>query len=185
MLFRSKGKYFVVSIHREENVDAKESLEKLMDALNAVAETYKMPIVMSVHPRTKNRLEEYKLKTHELINFRKPFGYFDYSNLQLNAFCVLSDSGTIQEESSIMGFPAVQLRTSSERPEAFDEGVLILSGLDKDIILQAVEITVKQVAAGEKFNIPENYCDINVSSKVLRLMVGFAKIIQKKRGFKR
>lgn len=177
----SNKKYFVASIHREENVDSKESLVKLIDSLNAVAEIYKMPIIMSTHPRTKNRLEEYNLKFHKLINFHKPLGYFDYNNLQLNAFCVLSDSGTILEESSIMGFPAIQMRVSSERPEGFDEGVLILSGLDKDIILQAVDITTKQVAAGEKFNIPRNYRDINVSSKVLRLIVGLAKIVKSRR----
>jgi UDP-N-acetylglucosamine 2-epimerase (non-hydrolysing) len=180
-----KWKYFVASIHREENVENKESLAKLIDSLNAVAETYKMPIIMSVHPRTAKRLEEYKLKANNLVNFHKPMGYFNYNNLQQNAFCVLSDSGTILEESSIMGFPAIQTRVSSERPEGFDEGVLILSGLDKEIILQAINITTKQVAAGEKFNIPRNYRDINVSSKVLRLIVGLTKIIQKKRGYKK
>lgn len=179
-----KGKYFVASIHREENVDSKESLVKLIDSLNAIAEIYQMPIIMSTHPRTKKRLEEYNLKAHKLVNFHKPLGYFDYNNLQLNAFCVLSDSGTILEESSVMGFPSIQMRISSERPEGFDEGVLILSGLDKDIILQAIDITVKQVATGEKFNIPRNYRDTNVSSKVLRLIVGLTKIIQKKRGYK-
>ncbi|NCO15426.1 MAG: UDP-N-acetylglucosamine 2-epimerase (non-hydrolyzing) [Candidatus Nealsonbacteria bacterium CG_4_10_14_3_um_filter_36_16] len=176
-----KNKYFLASIHREENVESKELLTKLIDALNAVAETYQMPIIMSTHPRTRARLEEYRLKAHELINFHKPLGYFDYNNLQLNAFCVLSDSGTIQEESSIMGFPAIQIRESSERPEAFDEGVLILSGMDKDIILQAIDITTKQVAASEKFNVPKNYQDTNVSSKVLRLIVGLAKIVKKRR----
>jgi len=176
-----KNKYFLASIHREENVESKELLTKLIDALNAVAETYQMPIIMSTHPRTRARLEEYRLKAHELINFHKPLGYFDYNNLQLNAFCVLSDSGTIQEESSIMGFPAIQIRESSERPEAFDEGVLILSGMDKDIILQAIDITTQQVAASEKFNVPKNYQDTNVSSKVLRLIVGLAKIVKKRR----
>ena len=180
-----KGKYFVASIHREENVESKESLTKLIDSLNAVAETYKMPIIMSTHPRTAKRLEEYKLKANKLVNFHKPMGYFDYNNLQLNAFCVLSDSGTILEESSVMGFPAIQTRVSSERPEGFDEGVLILSGLDKDIILQAIDITIKQVAVGEKFNIPRNYRDTNVSSKALRLVVGLTRIIQKKRGYKK
>lgn len=176
----TKGKYFVASIHREENVDSKESFKKLIDSLNAVAENYKMPIMVSAHPRTANKLKEYGFKTNKLINFHKPFGYFDYVKLQKNAFCALSDSGTIQEESSILGFPAIQIRESSERPEAFDEGALILSGLDKDIILQAIEITVKQAVMGEKFNIPKNYRDINVSSKVLRLVVGFAKIVKKR-----
>jgi len=174
-------KYFVASIHREENVDSKESLEKLIDSLNAVAKEYKMPIIMSTHPRTANRLAEYNFKADKLINFHKPMGYFDYNKLQKNAFCVLSDSGTIHEEASIMGFPAVQVRVSSERPEAFDEGVAILSGLDKDIILQSVNITVKQLAAGEKFEVPLAYRPVNVSGKVLRLIVGLTKIIQKKK----
>lgn len=176
-----KGRYFVASIHREENIDSEDSLAKLIESLNAVAAAYKMPIMMSTHPRTAQRLKEYGFKADKLINFHKPFGYFDYINLQKNAFCVLSDSGTIQEESSNIGFPAVQIRQSSERPEAFDEGTVILSGLDKDIILQSIEIMTKQSAAGEKFNIPRNYRDINVSSKVLRLVVGLAKILKKKR----
>ncbi|PIU98617.1 UDP-N-acetylglucosamine 2-epimerase (non-hydrolyzing) [Candidatus Wolfebacteria bacterium CG03_land_8_20_14_0_80_40_12] len=181
----SPKKYFVASIHREENVENKESLTKLIDSLNAVAEIYKMPIVVSAHPRTAKRLAEYKFKINKLINFHKPFGYFDYGNLQLNAFCVLSDSGTIHEESSIMGFSAIQVRVSSERPEAFDEGVAILSGLDKDVILQSIDITVKQIAAGKKFNVPAAYRVDNVSSKVLRLVVGLTKIIQNKRGFRK
>jgi UDP-N-acetylglucosamine 2-epimerase (non-hydrolysing) len=179
----TKNKYFVVSLHREENVEKKESLTGLIDALNVVAETYKMPIIMSTHPRTASRLKEYNFEINELINFHKPFGFLDFVKLERNAFCVLSDSGTIQEESSILGFPAIQVRNSSERPEAFDEGVLILSGLDKDIILQAIEIITKQFSAGEKFNIPRNYQDTNVSSKVLRLIVGLTKIVKKKRGF--
>ena len=181
----SPRKYFVASIHREENVDGFEPLTKLIDSLNAVAETYKMPIIVTTHPRTAKKLEEYRIKGNKLINFHKPFGIFDYIKLQKNAFCVLSDSGTIQEESSILGFPAIQARNSSERPEAFDEGVLILSGLDKDIILQSIEITVKQYETGEKFNVPRNYQDKNVSSKVLRLVVGLTKIIQRKRGYQK
>lgn len=181
----SPHKYFVVSIHREENVDNHDSLTKLIDALNTIAETYRMPIIMTTHPRTAKRLEEYKIKANKLINFHKPFGIFDYIKLQKNSYCVLSDSGTIQEESSLLKFPAIQVRNSSERPEAFDEGVLILSGLDKDIILQSIEIMVKQHKAGEKFNIPKNYQDKNVSSKVLRLVVGLTKIVQKKREYQK
>ena len=179
----TKNKYFVASIHREENVEKKESLNKLIDALNTVARTYKMPIIISTHPRTANRLKEYNFKVNKLINFHKPFGYLNYVKLEKNAFCVLSDSGTIQEESSILGFPAIQVRNSSERPEAFDEGTLILSGLDKDIILQAIEIITNQFSVGEKFNVPKNYQDTNVSSKVLRLIVGLTKIVKEKRGF--
>lgn len=177
----SPKKYFVASIHREENVESKESLAKLIDSLNSVAEKYKMPIIVSTHPRTANKLKEYNFKADKLINFNKPLGYFDYNKLQKNALCVLSDSGSIQEESSIMKFPAIQLRVSSERPEAFDEGVLILSGIDKNIILQAIDITTKQFSAGEKFNIPKNYQDTNISNKVLRLIVGLAGIVKNKR----
>ncbi len=177
-------KYFVASIHREENIESKESLAKLIDSLNAVAEIYKMPIIVSTHPRTSKRLSEYKFKVNKLVNFHKPMGYFDYNKLQKNAFCVLSDSGTIQEESSIMGFPAIQVRVSSERPESFDEGVVILSGLDKNVILQSIEITTKQVAEGKKFKVPLAYQADNVSSKVLRLIVGLAKIVRQRRGCK-
>jgi len=141
-----------------------------------------MPIFLSTHPRTAKRLGKYRFKAHRLINFHKPFGYFDYVHLQKNAFCALSDSGTILEESSILQFPAIQVRNSSERPEAYDEGVAILSGLDKDIILKSIEIVTKQFALGERFNVPQNYKYSNVSGKVLRLIVGLTKIIKKRRG---
>ena len=177
----SPKKYFVASIHREENVDTKESLTKLVDILNSIAEEYKLPLMVSTHPRTKKKLDEYKLKVDKLINFHKPFGLFDYVTLQKNAHCVISDSGTIQEESSILGFPAIQVRTSSERPEAFDEGTLILAGLDLDRVLDAIDVTVKQFEGGEKFNIPKAYQDTNFSSKVLRLVLGYAKILKHKR----
>ena len=172
-------KYFAVSIHREENVESRESLAKLMASLTAVADHYKMPIVVSTHPRTAARLKELKFNEHPRIHFHKPFGYFDYVNLQKNAFCVMSDSGTIPEEAAILKFPALQVRESSERPEAFDEGVLILSGLDKDAVLQSIEIVTEQYAKGETFNVPRNYRDTNVSSKVLRLIVGLTKLARK------
>lgn len=176
-----KNKYFVASIHREENIETKESFIKLIDSLNSVAEHYKLPIIVSTHPRTAKKLENFKLSVNKLIKFNKPLGYFDYVNLQKNALCVLSDSGTILEESSILKFPAIQVRSSQERPEAYDEGVAILSGLDKDIVLQSIEIVTKQFIAGEKFNTPKNYQDINVSSKVLRHIVGLTKIIKNNR----
>jgi UDP-N-acetyl-L-fucosamine synthase len=177
----SENKYFVASIHREENVDHEESLEKIIDTLNEIADKYNLPILVSTHPRTAQKLKNKKFKFSNLIKFHKPFGYFDYIYLQKNAFCVLSDSGTILEESSILQFPAIQIRNSSERPEAYDEGVLILSGIDKDIVLQSINVITKQFALGEKFNVPRNYQDTNVSSKVLRHVVGLTKIIQKKR----
>ncbi|MFA5083887.1 MAG: UDP-N-acetylglucosamine 2-epimerase (non-hydrolyzing) [Candidatus Paceibacterota bacterium] len=177
----AEKKYFVASIHREANVESRESFIKLTDALNAVAETYKLPIIMTTHPRTRKKIEEYKIEVSKLVDFHKPLGYFEYNKLQKNAFCVLSDSGSIQEEASVLGFPAIQLRESSERPESFDEGVAILSGLDKDVVLQAIDVITRQSANGEKFNIPRNYRDTNVSGKVLRLIVGLTKIVRKKR----
>lgn len=175
-------KYFLVSMHREENVDSKEHLGTLIEILNYVAEKYNFPLIITTHPRTKKRLDEHNYKAHELVNFCKPFGFFDYITLQKNAFCVLSDSGTIQEECSNLNFPAIQIRNSSERPEAFDEGVTILTGLDKDIVVKSIEIVTKQHTEGEKFNIPKSYADKNFSSKVLRHVVGLAKITKKRRG---
>ena len=177
----SKNKYFIASIHREENVDNEEALEKLIDSLNGVAIEYKMPIFLSTHPRTEKRLQKNKFKISKLINLHKPFGYLDYIYLQKNAFCTLSDSGTILEESSMLQFPAIQVRNSSERPEGYDEGAVILSGLEKDVILKSIEVVTKQFALGEKFNTPRNYRDVNVSGKVLRLIVGLTKILQKRR----
>lgn len=177
----SKNKYFIASIHREENVDDKESLKKLIDAFNGVAAEYKLSIFLSTHPRTAKHLKKNKFKISKLIKFHKPFGYPDYIQLQKNAFCVLSDSGTILEEASIIQFPAIQIRNSSERPEGYDEGIAILSGLDKDIILKSIEVVIKQFALGERFGPPRNYQDHNVSSKVLRLIVGLTKIIREKR----
>ena len=178
----TKNRYFVASIHREENVENKESLLKLIDSLNTAAENYKLPVFVSTHPRTQKLLKKYGFKINKLVSFHKPLGYFDYVCLQKNAFCVLSDSGTILEESSILRFPAVQVRNSSERPEAYDEGSAILSGLDKDIILQSINIVTKQFSSGEKFNVPKDYLSVNVSSKVLRHIAGLTKIIQKRQG---
>ncbi|MFA5797897.1 MAG: UDP-N-acetylglucosamine 2-epimerase (non-hydrolyzing) [Candidatus Woesearchaeota archaeon] len=174
-------KYFVATIHREENVDTKEAFIELIESLNAVAETYDMPIIMSTHPRTEKRLQEYGISAHKHINFHAPFGYFDFNKLQREAFCVLSDSGSIHEESSVMDFPAIQMRVSSERPEAFDEGVAILSGRGKDAVLEAIAVTVGERDRGVKMNIPRNYVDKNVSSKVLRHIVGLTRIVKQRR----
>jgi UDP-N-acetylglucosamine 2-epimerase (non-hydrolysing) len=176
------GKYFVVSLHREENVDTDDTLKELLNSLNAIAETYKMPVLVSTHPRTAKRLSELKMEMNKLIDFHKPFGYFEYVNLQKNAFCVVSDSGSIVEEASLFKFPAVQARVSSERPEAYDEGVTILSGLDADSILQAIHIMTEQFKKGETFNVPKAYSDDNVSDKVLRHIVSLTKIVKRRRG---
>lgn len=175
-----KGKYFVASIHREENVEKPESFKKLIEALNAIADIYKIPIFVSTHPRTAKKLAKNKTKINSLINFHKPFGYHDYVNLQMNSFCVVSDSGTIQEEASLLGFPAIQARVSSERPEALEKGAVILSGLDKDIILQAIDIVTKTPITARGIWTPRDYMDTNVSDKALRLIVGLAKIVRSK-----
>ncbi|MEK7560789.1 MAG: UDP-N-acetylglucosamine 2-epimerase (non-hydrolyzing) [Patescibacteria group bacterium] len=174
-------KYFVASIHREENVDSKKALVSVIDALNAVAEQYRMPIIMSTHPRTRQRIEEYRIVAHKLMIFHKPFGYFDYNKLQRTAFCVLSDSGSIFEESAVMDFPAVQVRVSSERPEAFDEGAAILSGRDKETMRAAIAVVIGERKKGVKMNVPVAYRDTNVSGKVLRHIVGLTKIVKDRR----
>src|SRR3989344_9677487 len=134
--------YFVVSIHREENVDNPPYLKELFNSLNYLANQYKFPIIVSYHPRTKKRLEKLKIKLSSFIKLHEPFGFFDYNNLQKNALCVLSDSGSIPEESAIFNFSAIQLRVSSERPEAFDAGSIILTGFNKDTILSAIEFVL-------------------------------------------
>ena len=169
-----KDNYFIVSIHREENVDYKNNLENLLHSLNAVAEKYKLPVIVSTHPRTKNRIEQLNgdLKINPLINFMKPMGFFDYIKLQQEAKCVISDSGTITEESSILGFPAIMIRKAHERPEGMDEGTLIMSGLEKERVLESINVMVSQ---NKKFtsNIIKDYDVDNVSIKVTRIILSY------------
>ncbi|RLK22456.1 UDP-N-acetylglucosamine 2-epimerase (non-hydrolysing) [Micromonospora sp. M71_S20] len=143
------GRYFVVSAHREENVDQPDRLQRLLDCLRAVRDRWGHPVLVSTHPRTRKRLEALAPDTTALdgIAFHEPFGLFDYVHLQTRAFCTLSDSGTISEEAAILGFPAVTLRESIERPEALDAGGIIMTGLDPQGVVEAVEVTVAQVAA--------------------------------------
>ena len=169
-----KGNYFIVSIHREENEDYKNNLENLLHSLNAVAEKYKLPVIVSTHPRTKNRIEQLDgdIKVNPLINFMKPMGFFDYIKLQQEAKCVISDSGTITEESSILGFPAIMIRKAHERPEGMDEGTLIMSGLEKERVLESINVMVSQ---NKKFtsNIIKDYNVDNVSIKVTRIILSY------------
>jgi len=168
-------KYFLVSAHREENVDYTDNLESLLVSLNAIAEKYDLPVIVSTHPRTKDRLEKFnkKIKTNSLIRFLKPLGFFDYINLQSSAYCVISDSGTITEESSILKFPAIMIRQAHERPEGMDEGTLIMSGIQKDRIIESIEVVVKQYNEGKIPTIIDDYNVDNVSQKVIKIIFSY------------
>jgi len=180
-----KDDYFLVSFHREENVDSPENLEKIVGVLNSIVETYKKPIIVSTHPRTKKRLDEANFSLPKSVHFLKPFGFFDFINLQINAFCTISDSGTINEESSMLNLPAINMRIAHERPEATDEGVTVMTGLDKDRIIQAIEMTRSQMIGNKRvFNIVRDYSMLNVSKKVVRTILSYQDFIDRKVWFK-
>jgi UDP-N-acetylglucosamine 2-epimerase (non-hydrolysing) len=174
-----KGKYFVVSAHREENIDHEGHFKSLMEAINAVAGAYKMPIVYSTHPRSWKRIEERGFKFDPLVRQLKPFGFFDYNKLQRESFCVLSDSGTLSEESAMLGFPAVLIRTSTERPEVLDKGTIVVGGITERDILQSVGLVRGMWENKEKTYRAPDYLDENVSVKVVKIIQSFAKIIDK------
>ena len=172
-----KDGYFIVSIHREENVDNKENLVLLLRSLKLVCEEYDLPVIVSTHPRTRKRLEALsEAKLHTNIRFLKPFGFFDYNHLQMHAFCAVSDSGTISEESAILSFPAITVRNAMERPEALDTGNIILTGLNPDIILQAIKMVTEEKVSQSKHSIPAEYEVENVSQRVVKLIIGTAKL---------
>lgn len=175
------GKYFIASMHREENVDSKDRLRSLIETMNALAENYGYPVILSTHPRTRNRLDAIEgLTLHDNVQAMKPFGFHDYNKLQMSCFCAISDSGTIAEESSMLGFPAITPRDSIERPEALDVGTLIMTGLDRDTMLAAIEVVTTQHAerktTGTHHPIPDDYTVTNTSERVLNLIVGTAKL---------
>lgn len=174
-----KSKFILVSAHREENIDNDENFKSLTDALNAIAEKYDMPVIYSTHPRSWKRIENMKIKFHKNIKQLKPFGFYDYNKLQKEAFCVLSDSGSLAEESNIMGFPAVSIRTSTERPEAIDKGSVILGGITFDSITQAIEVITKQKQTGAELVKVHDYTDINVSNKVINIIQGYTDVINR------
>lgn len=174
-----KGKYILVSAHREENIDNDENFRNLTDALNAIAETYNMPVIYSTHPRSWNKIKSKGIKFHENIRQLKPFGFYDYNKLQKESFCVLSDSGSLAEESNIMGFAAVSTRTSTERPEAIDKGSVILGGITFQSIIQAIEIITAQKRLKEMTIKVSDYSDINVSTKVVNIIQGYTSVINK------
>lgn len=177
-----KNKYFIVSSHREENVDYPINLTMLLESLNAVAEEYNLPLIVSTHPRTQNRLNmlQNKLNINPLIKFLKPMGFFDYIKLQQNAKCVISDSGTITEEASILAFPAIMIRSAHERPEGMDEGTVIMSGLGQDRILESIRVVTSQFEdSSNKFRIINDYNVDNVSIKVVRIILSYIDYINK------
>lgn len=180
-----KGKFFLASIHREENVDRREGLTSLIDAFEKLAAEYNWPVIVSTHPRTRKRLEVLGRKNiSEKIRFMKPFGFLDYVNLQTNAACVLSDSGTICEESSMLNFPAVTVRTAMERPEAMDTGSIILTGLDTDVIVQSVRVQMADDIRSRGVCVPQDYQIANTSQRVLNIILGTAKLSNTWHGIK-
>ncbi|MSS44403.1 UDP-N-acetylglucosamine 2-epimerase (non-hydrolyzing) [Anaerosalibacter bizertensis] len=174
-----KGKYILVSAHREENIDNEKNFFSLMNALNNIAETYQLPIIYSTHPRSWKKIEERGFKFHPFIRQLKPFGFFDYNKLQLNSFCVLSDSGTLSEESAILGFPGVLIRTSTERPEVLDKGTVVIGGITEKDIVQAVELSREMWENKEETVIANDYVDENVSVKVVKIIQSYGKIVDK------
>ena len=175
-----KSQFFIVSSHREENVDYKENLTSFLDSLNGIATKYKLPIIVSTHPRTKARIEKLSnIKMDDKIQFLKPLGFFDYVYLQQNAKCVISDSGTISEESSILGFPAIMIRTVHERPEGMDEGTVIMSGLIRERILESLEMVISQHENRITPNIVADYDVDNVSMKVSRIILSYIDYINR------
>ncbi len=175
-----KGEYFVVSTHREENVDNPRNLDSIIIILNQIAEEYRIPVIVSTHPRTRNRLHDKdNIKMDSRIKFLKPFGFTDYVNLQMNALCTISDSGTISEESAILDFPAISIRNSMERPEAQDSGSIILTGLDPDVTLNSIAIVIREHEKNVIKQIPSEYQVSNTSWRVLKLIQGLTHLSNK------
>lgn len=177
-----KGKYFVVSAHREENINNEKNFNGLLTTLNQIAEKYNFPIIVSTHPRTRKKVEEIKnnVGLHHLIQWQRPLGFCDYNALQINSYAVLSDSGTISEESSILNFRALNIREAHERPEAMEESSVMMVGLSPERIAQGLEQLKYQVPGAERnFDLVEDYSMPNVSDKVVRIILGYTDYINK------
>ena len=173
------GKYILLSAHREENIDNESNFYSLMNSINAMAEEYKIPILYSCHPRAKKNIERIGFKFHENVILNEPLGFFDYNKLQKNAFCVVSDSGTLPEESAYFNFPAISIRTSTERPEAIEKGVFTIGSITSEQILQAVNLAVEMHKNGDNASVVPAYADDNVSTKVIKLIQSYTGIINK------
>lgn len=172
-------RYLLLSAHREENIDLEENFMSLMEAVNEIAQAYQMPVIYSTHPRSRNYIEKRGFVFHSLVRQMEPFGYFDYNKLQMNAYCVLSDSGTLSEESAILNFPAVLLRTSTERPEALDHGSIVIGGITSESIRQAVELAVSMHEHLEQGIAADDYEDRNVSVKVVKMIQSYTDIVNR------
>jgi UDP-N-acetylglucosamine 2-epimerase len=176
-----KGDYFIVSTHREENVDSEKNFTDLLESLTAIVDKYGKKVIVSTHPRTRKKLESIGfVNTNPLIEFMKPFGFLEYIKLQMNAFCVISDSGTITEESSILHFPAITIRQAHERPEGMDEASIIMTGLSKERILNSIDVVTSHFAAGsDTIHTIQDYEADNVSKKVLRIILSYTDYINR------
>ncbi len=175
-----KNDYILMSIHREENVDSKENFNDFLETIEEITRVYNKKVIISTHPRTKNKLQEIGYQnTNQLIQFSKPYGFHEYNNLQINAFCVISDSGTIAEESSILSLPAVTIRQAHERPEGMDEGILIMSGLKKNNVIDAIKVVTEQNSKSRPTKEVVDYTADNVSIKVLRIILSYTDYINR------
>ena len=176
-----KGEYFIVSTHREENVDSEKNFSDLLASLDAIAKKYRKKVIVSTHPRTRKKLENIGFaNSNPMIEFMKPFGFMEYVKLQQNAFCVISDSGTITEESSILRFPAITIRQAHERPEGMDEGTLIMSGLNAERVLDAIDLVTSQYKENREVIRPiPDYAADNVSKKVVRIILSYTDYVNR------
>ncbi len=177
-----KGNYILVSAHREENLDIADNFDKLVETLNYLAEEYNIPVIYSTHPRTMNKIKEKKVKFHPNVRNLKPFGFFDYNHLQKNSFVVLSDSGTLSEESNILKFPAVLIRTSTERPEVLDKGTIVVGGIGVESVTQSIQFALHQKE--NKMLDANDYIDSNVSDKTCMIIQSYTQNINKFRWLK-
>ena len=180
----TKSEYFVASFHREENVDEKLRLQQIVESLNSIATSFKLPIVLSTHPRTKKRLTDLGSQFHPLIQEMKPFGFFDYVRLQQDSFCTISDSGTITEEAAIVGFPAITARDTHERPEGMDTGVLVMTGIDADTMIEGINIARNHFDSQLSRNVPLSYQDLDVSWRVAKLIQSYTGYVNRKTWYK-
>lgn len=174
-----KNKYILLSAHREENIDNEEHFMSLMNAINDIAEKYQMPVIYSTHPRSQKFIEKRNFKFHPLVKNLKPFGFMDYNKLQKNAYCVLSDSGTLSEESAMLGFAGVLIRTSTERPEVLDKGTVVIGGITDKTVEQALELAVSMRDNKEEVVMAEDYADTNVSVKVVKIIQSYTDIVNR------